>query len=282
MKKRIKDLAFALKVKKEELLDISLNLDSNEDAYYRVWDEPKTDEYGKPKYKDGILQTRPINAPIKELKVLQSKILNHVLYSFKLPEYFFGGIKGKDAVLNARFHQGNKFFFQTDLKDFYPSIHYTRVEKSLRSIGFYPDVARLITRICTKEGAIPQGCPTSSYLAALVVYDCANDLLEKYISEKFKVTLYVDDLTISSPVDFKQKSVEILNELRTRDLKINFDKTKYYSKNPIVTGVVVKNNGISAPEYSYSKSIDMNLSENSRKGHLIRIDYIKKIAKKKQ
>lgn len=282
MKKRIKDLAYALKVKKEELLDISLNLDKNENVFYRSWDEPKTDEYGKPKYKDGILQTRPINAPTKHLKVLQSKILNRVLYSFKLPEYFFGGIKGKDAVLNARIHQGNKFFFQTDLKDFYPSIHHTRVEKSLRNIGFYPDVARIITRICTKEGAIPQGCPTSSYLAALVVYDCANDLFEKYISEKFKVTLYVDDLTISSPVDFKHKSVEILNELRARGLKINFDKTKYYSKNPIVTGVVVKNNGISAPEYSYSKLADMKLSENSRKGHLMRINYIKKIAKKKQ
>lgn len=282
MRKRIKDLAFALKVKKEELLDISLKLDSNENAFYRAWQEPKTDEYGNPKYKDGVLQTRPINAPVKKLKALQSRILNHVLYSFKLPEYFFGGIKGKDAVLNARFHQGNKFFFQTDLKDFYPSIHHTRVEKSLRHIGFYPDVARLITRICTKEGAIPQGSPTSSYLAALVAYNCANDLFEKYIAEGFKVTLYVDDLTISSPIDFKQKSMAILNELRARDLKINFDKTKYYSKNPIVTGVVVKNNGISAPEYSYLKSLDMNLSENSRKGHLTRIKYIEKIAKKKQ
>lgn len=282
MKKRIKDFAYAVKVNKEELLKISLKLDSDENSFYRTWDEAKKDEFGKPKYKEGLLQTRPINAPIKELKEIQSKILNKVLYSFKLPEYFFGGIKGKDAVLNARFHQGNKFFFQTDMKDFYPSIHYTRVEKSLRHIGFYPDIARLITRLCTKEGSIPQGCPTSSYLAALVVYDCANDLLTKYISEQFKVTLYVDDLTISSPVDFKERSVEIIHELRSRDFKINFDKTQYYSRNPIVTGVVVKNNGISAPEYSYLKSNDPDLSENSRKGHLMRINYIKRIAKKNQ
>lgn len=282
MKTRIKDLAYALHCKKDVLINIALKLDSNENSFYRAWDEPKKDEYGKPKLKDGVLQTRPINAPIKELKVLQSKILNKVLYTNKLPEYFFGGIKGKDAVTNARVHQGNKYFFQTDLKDFYPSIHYSRVEKALRHIGFYPDVARVITRICTKEGAIPQGCPTSSYLAALVVYDCANDLLEKYIAERFKVTLYVDDLTVSSPVDFKNKSVEILDELRERDLKINFEKTRYYSKNPIVTGVVVKNNGISAPESAYIKSKDLMLSENSRKGHLMRIGYINKIRKKKQ
>ena len=105
-------------------------------------------------------------------------------------------------------------------------------------------------------------------------------MLEKYITERFKVTIYVDDLTISSQVDFKNRSVEILDELRKRDLKINFEKTRYYSKNPIVTGVVVKNNGIYAPESAYIKSNDLMLSENSRKGHLMRIGYINKIRKR--
>jgi len=274
-------LAFALKLQKEELIKIASNLDSNETIFYKSWDEPKTDEYGNPKYKDGVLQTRPINAPIDKLKSIQSKILIKVLSTIRLPVYFYGGIKGTDAVKNARFHQGNKYFFQTDLKNFYPSIHYTRVEKSLRKSGFYPDVARLITRLCTKEGSIPQGCPTSSFLASMVIYDCANDLFEKYLSEKLKVSIYVDDLTFSSPIDFKSRSVEILQELRERDLMINFDKTKYSSCNPIVTGVVVKNNGISAPPHTYTKANDPNLTENSRKGHRMRINYIKKIAKKK-
>lgn len=281
MKKRIKDFAFAINVDKEKLLKVAAKLDVDENNLYKTWDEPKTDEYGNPKYKDGILQTRPINAPTKSLKELQSKILKKVLYSFKLPTFFFGGIKGKDAVLNARLHQGNKYFFQTDLKDFYPSIQYRVVEDTLRKMGFYPDVARLITRLSTKNGSIPQGCPTSSYLAALVIYYNANDLLEKYYSENLKVSVYVDDLTFSSPIDFKERSKIILQELRQRGLKINFDKTRYYTHNPLVTGVVVKNNGITAPEASFIKSKAPHLTENSRKGHQMRIDYIKKIAKKK-
>ncbi|WP_167618033.1 reverse transcriptase family protein [Maribellus sediminis] len=281
MRKRIKDLAYALKVPSSALLEMEAKLVEDEAKFYNNWDEPKTDEFGQPKYKDGVLQTRPINAPVKQLKQIQSGLLHNVLYKIKLPDYFYGGIAGKDAVKNARFHQGNKYFFQTDLKDFYPSIGYTKVEHALRKQGFYPDVARLITRLSTKEGAIPQGCPTSSYLASMVLFDLVGNLFEKYISEGFKLSIYVDDLTISSPTDFKDRTAVILAELRDRGLLINFDKTSYSSKNPSVTGVVVKNNGIAAPAHTYENSINATLSENSRKGHQMRIAYIKKISKQK-
>ena len=145
MKKRIKDLAFALKIEKEKLLEIAAELDINEKEFYKNWDEPKTDEKGQPRFENGQLLTRPINAPINRLKIIQSKILHNVLYKLNLPKYFFGGLKNKDAVLNARFHQGNKYFFLTDLKDFYPSVHFTSVENALRKEGFYPDIAKLIT-----------------------------------------------------------------------------------------------------------------------------------------
>lgn len=282
MKKRIKDLAFVLKVDVQTLVDLSNALNANEDSFYRSWDEPKTDERGNRRYKNGVLLTRPINAPIFELKRVQRKILRNVLYKIELPQNYFGGVKKKDAVLNARYHQGNKYFLLTDLKDFYPSISYLEVEKSLRKQGFYPDVARMITRIGTKNGAIPQGCPTSSFLASLVVRNCAGDLLTTYESQNKKVSLYVDDLTISSPTDFKPEVDEILGELRGRGLKINFDKTYYKSKNPVVTGVVVKNNGICPMPHTYERAEDNNRTVESREGHKVRIEYIKRIKNKKK
>lgn len=281
MKKRTKDLAYALKIKKDLLLKLSASLDTNERSFYKNWNEPKTDDKGQPRFENGVALTRPINAPINKLKYVQSQLLNNVLYKVKLPEYFFGGLKNKDAVLNARYHQGNKYFFLTDLKDFFPSVHFTSVENALRKEGFYPDVAKLITRICTKEGAIPQGCPTSSFLASLVVYHSCGDLFEKYKSEGLKVSVYVDDITISSPIDFKDRAILILEELRTRGLKINFKKTHYCTDNPIVTGVQVKNNGISPLPHTYEYSVDLTRSEASRKGHIQRINYVKKISKKK-
>lgn len=270
-----------MKINKKQLIDISNSLDARESSFYKQWDEPKTDEKGQPRYENDILLTRPINAPVKDLKFIQAKLLKEVLYKLKLPDYFFGGLKNKDAVLNARCHQGNKFFFLTDLKNFYPSVHFSSVEKALRKEGFYPDVARLITRICTKEGAIPQGCPTSSFLASLVVFHSCGNLFTKYRNEGLRVSIYVDDITISSPIDFKEKTSEILSELRNCGLKINFEKTHYCSKNPIVTGVQVKNNGISPLPHTFERSIDDSIKESSRKGHVERIKYVKRISKKK-
>ncbi len=282
MKKRTKDLAFALKVPLATLREITKGLDINESKFYNNWDEPKTDEKGNPILINGEVITRPINAPIKRLKAIQSKVLHTILYEIKLPDYFFGGIKKKDAVLNARHHQGNKYFFLTDLKNFYPSISHKEVEKALRRQSFYPDVAKLITRLSTKQGMIPQGCPTSSFLAGLVVYTNCGALLDSYISEGFKVSLFVDDLTISSQADFKSRSVKILEDLRKNGLKINFEKTSYCTKNPVVTGVQVKNNGIAAMPHTYELAKDNSLTEAAKKGHSTRIKYIDKIAKRKR
>ncbi|MBR9847717.1 MAG: RNA-directed DNA polymerase [Algicola sp.] len=282
MKKRIKDLSFKLKIKKKFLQKLASEIDARESDFYRYWDEPKTDEKGLPRIENGIALTRPINAPINKLKYVQSQLLKEVLYEIDLPEYFFGGLKKKDAVLNARYHQGNKYFFLTDLKDFYPSVHYTSVENALRKEGFYPDVAKLITRICTKEGAIPQGCPTSSYLASLVVFHSCGDLFSNYQKDGLTVSIYVDDITISSPTDFKADTPKILEDLRSRGLKINFQKTHYCTFNPKVTGVQVKNNGISPLPHTFERSKDITRSEASRNGHFQRIKYIKRIAKRKK
>ena len=78
MRKRIKDLAFQIKVKKETLLDICDKLDINESNFYKSWNEPKKDPYKNPlKDSEGNIKTRPINAPIKPLKKIQSKILKN-------------------------------------------------------------------------------------------------------------------------------------------------------------------------------------------------------------
>ena len=281
MKSKIKDFAFALKVPSNELGSLFNSILEDESAFYKQWDEVKKDKSGNPKIKDGVIQTRPINAPVEKLKLIQSKILRLLSANFPLPEYFFGGVKGRDAVKNGRFHQGNKFFFQADFKGFYTSIHFSWVESSLRKRGFYPDVARLITRICTTKGSIPQGCPTSYYLAAIVLADRASKIFQKYMDLGFKVSVYVDDITISSPIDFKDQTSKILEELRDVGFQISFEKCSYKTKDPEVTGVVVKNNGICATSQAFKSSKDQTKSEASRAGHTNRIIYIRRISKNK-
>ncbi len=281
MRKRVKDLAYRLSIPQSTLMKIAEDLDQDEKLYYHTWNMAKTNSDGSPRQKEGVTETRPINAPNKQLKHIQSRILERVLYEVTLPKYFFGGVKGKDAVKNARFHQGNKFFYQTDLKNFFPSIKHTLVRNALVKQGFYPEVAALITRLCTKSGAIPQGCPTSSFLSAMVLKDLAHDIFTDIIKSGKKLSIYVDDITISSAIGFQTEANHYLNQIRARGLKINFDKTTYSTKNPLVTGTIAKNNGISPTEKDFEKANDPNRSEESRNGYIQRINYIKRTSKKK-
>lgn len=279
MRKRSKDFCFAINVPRNQIEKLLHELDSNSDELYNQWKKPKKESDGSIKVTNGVIQTREINAPVINLKTIQSRILTKCLYSIKLPPYFYGGVKKKDGVLNARFHQGNKYFFQTDLKNFYPSISYKMVENVLRKKGFYPEVAKIITRLSTKDGVVPQGCPTSSFLAALVVENLIGDVIQKYIVKGYKISVFVDDITISSPIDFKDETPRIIEEFRSRGLLINFEKTSYCTKNPKVTGILVKNNGIAPLPKTFEGAKDPNKSENSRIGHQRRIDYVKKKSK---
>lgn len=278
MRKRVKDLAYTIGVHQRILTKLATSLDKDEFKSYRSWEEQKYNTDGSPKIKNGAPETRSFDAPKGELKFVQRRLLHRALCKIKLPDYFYGGVKGKDGVLNARFHQGNKYFLLTDFQNFYPSIRSREVESALRKEGFYPDVARIITRLTTKGGRVPQGGPSSSFLASLVLSQKAKSLFESLKLEGFKISVFVDDVTISSPFDFKNSVSRILHDLRSIGLKIHHKKTYYKSLNPVVTGTVVKNNGICATSSTYDALRDESRSLPSKQGYLERIKYIKRIS----
>lgn len=72
---------------------------------------------------------RSIHAPVKGLKAIQ-KTLAFVLQCVFEPHHAAMGFAlGKSIVDNARIHQGSKYVFNIDLKDFFPSIDQARVWK---------------------------------------------------------------------------------------------------------------------------------------------------------
>ena len=77
-------------------------LDEDDSKFYRNWNQAKTDSRKQPRYENGVLLTRPINAPVVKLKSVQSKILRNVLAKIKLPEYFFGGSMGHSDDVGDR------------------------------------------------------------------------------------------------------------------------------------------------------------------------------------
>lgn len=248
MIKSTKHLSYILKVDFKEIQTIINNIDN----YYKEKVIIKLDKFGKPKLdKNGEPRKRIINPSLNRLKVIQKRIQKNILVTIELPSYAFGAVKRKDNVDNAKQHQGKKYKFTTDLKDFFPSITNKAVYEMFINQCFSHQIASILTKLTTYKGKIPQGAPTSSTLANLVFMK-TGDILHQYAQDnKLTFTSFVDDMTFSSSTDFKSKVPKIL-EIITNDYKISHKKT-YYSRNPNITGLHPMNNHLKLPKSFMNK-----------------------------
>src|ERR1700748_2935728 len=110
----------------------------NIEQYYLKWVEEKKDKVtGEIKtYPDGTPKTRVIRPSHPRLKAIQRSILRNILAKVPLPDFIQGGVNGKSNISNAKRHQGNKYQFLTDLKDFFPSITPVRIYDLFLSLGY--------------------------------------------------------------------------------------------------------------------------------------------------
>ncbi len=239
----------------------------NIEDFYSEIKRFKTDKLGnkrrnKPKYKQfGEYWLRIINPPKPELKEIQQHINGYLVENIPLPEYAYGGVKHKDNIRNARFHKGQKFVFQTDLKDFFPFITHKMVYEMFRRNGFSPDVSSLLTKLTTYKGHLPQGAPTSTTIANLIFVPTGTELQAIAEREGLRFTTFVDDVTMSSQSDFKHVVPEIIQTITSHGFKISQGKTTYKSGITEITGVRMLNNSMTVTnkfKNALSKETDMS------------------------
>jgi len=265
MIKTPKHLAYTLKVDLSEIESITKNINN----FYREKCEVKKHKNGDPKLdKDGNPKIRKINPSQRRLKVIQKRIQKDILSKIEMPPFAFGAVKGKDNVLNAKKHQGKKYKFTTDLKDYFPSIKSSSVYKMFIENDFSPDVSKILTNLTTYQGQIPQGAPTSSTLANLVFINTGRKLYEFSERNNITFTSFVDDLSFSSPTDFKELVPEIL-DIITSEYKISHQKT-HYSRNPNITGLHPMNNHLKLPTSFMDKLKNLSEKTEEQKNGLLR------------
>ena len=173
------------------------------DELARRLDMPSDNLRGiRPKYSAFVIPKRAggkrkILAPSPELKALQRRILHRVLGKLRVHPAVTGFQKGHSIVSNAAFHVGKAVVLRMDIADFFSNTAAKRVENYFRKIGWNREAAGLLTRLCTHEGGLPQGAPTSPRLGNLVNYrlDARLSGLGKRLGAAY--TRYADDLTFS-------------------------------------------------------------------------------------
>lgn len=164
---------------------------------------------------------RIIHAPNKGLKSIQ-KCLNLIFQTvYTVSSSANGFVPGRSIVDNARIHEGNRYIYNIDLKDFFPSIEAGRVWSRLQHPPFNlnektgrKELANTITWLCCHEleveryqngswvkeirSVLPQGAPTSPTLSNIICQRL--DFYLNAVAKQFglKYSRYADDITFSS------------------------------------------------------------------------------------
>lgn len=238
------DLAELLEVTEERLI-------------YHLYIFPSSRRYTSfqiPKKSGG---TREISAPITSLKIIQRK-LNQVLLAVYQPKASVHGyVLSKGIVTNARMHLRQRYVFNIDLKDFFPSINFGRVRGMFIAppYGLAPEVATIIAQICCWNNQLPQGAPTSPIVSNMICAKMDSQLLRLAEKHRCIYTRYADDITFSTSVPQFSAAIATVTEIagqvevgrelghiiHNNGFEVNHDKirlqTKYQRQE--VTGLTV-------------------------------------------
>ncbi|WP_099330445.1 reverse transcriptase family protein [Erwinia amylovora] len=167
------------------------------------------------------------------LKSLLRKINQKIFTKINYPDYLFGSIPDRenprDYILCAEQHCKAKVLIKIDIENFLPTMReeyvYSIFNKLLKCSE---EVSAILTKLTTFDGYVPQGAPTSTYLANLYFFDSEPKKVQHLRNNGFRYTRLIDDITISRATkegSWKYVESYIGEFITQKHLSINKDKT---------------------------------------------------------
>jgi hypothetical protein len=154
-------------------------------------------------------KARNFMVPDARLKAVQRRILARVLSLVPLPASLHGGVLSRSPETNARRHLAKPLLARIDIKDFFPSVDHRRIAAMFRAVfGCGREATWLLTRLTTFKGELPQGVPTSTMIANLLLADhVARPAEQSARAIDVDFTSFVDDMAFSG-----SRAPELINE----------------------------------------------------------------------
>ncbi len=218
------------------LLDSAvLDVSQHSSRYYTRFERPK---------RTG--GTRLISASKGTLKSMQRALLDGLLSGYSLPEHVQGCVRGRSPVTNARIHVGQPVVVNIDLVDFFGSVSFDMIAQVfIERFRFDEEAAEIFARLTVSGGGLPQGAPTSPYLANLAALELDNAIMrycdQTVGKDNFRYSRYVDDITISGALALQELLPSIYECIVRNGFMPNVNKTRVLRRSirQSVTGVVV-------------------------------------------
>lgn len=191
--RRIKHVAERVGFTEQRLVEIAENADS-------LCQELILLDPAKPNVLREVLNVRG------DLRRVQERLLRKVFMPRLTPSpYAHGGVRGRHIKSNIQVHADSVFVLTADISNFFPSVSRNRVYRLFaQKLGCTPDVARLLTRLCTYRHHLALGLVTSPFLAEQVLLPIDQRLNGACNKAGLSFTRYVDDITISGPFDLEK------------------------------------------------------------------------------
>lgn len=200
--------------------------------------------------------TRTISAPANKLKIIQQK-LNHVLrLIYRTRTVVHGFALERSIVTNASSHAKSRYVLNVDLRDFFSAVNFGRLRGMLmaRPYSVGATAATIIAQLCTLDGKLPQGAPTSPILTNMICGRLDNQLKKLAVAYRCNYTRYADDITFSTSlrsfpsalaetIGTTAKTVvgaELLQVIKANGFEVNPDKVRLqqWRQRQEVTGLV--------------------------------------------
>jgi hypothetical protein len=205
----LRDLEFRLGFNRNVLLDTA----DTAPQFYR----PFTKRGSKP---------RLIDNPTGILKVIQARIQSNLLAKIPLPTHIQGGVSKRSPITNATKHLNANTVVTLDICKCFPSITNRQVFRAWRKIfGCSPTIAHILTKLTTFERHLPQGAPTSTTLANIVLSEIDDRIGTLSKARNVTYSRFVDDL-IFSGTDARSVINEVVRILKMDGFRIPHAKMK--------------------------------------------------------
>ncbi len=266
---------------KERTIDFLLNLEI---------DEPVNESfYNKLIIRKKNKRKRILHEPIEPLKIAQRSLLRFLYHAVEIKKNlkpdqntsFFKGMKVglirgvtayrpySSVIRNANFHKNQEMLIKLDINNFFGSVQKNNVQKIWRNIwsntpksnsaqylNYSAEEIQLLTvkstNLTTLDNSLPQGAPTSGFLANCILDEFDKVLLTYCSKRQLNYSRYSDDITISGKLRKSKEISKIIcfvnHQLKLNNFELHRKKTRVLKKHnrQIVTGIVV-NEKLSIP-----------------------------------
>ena len=220
-------------------------------------------------------ETRLLTAPSPSLKQAQRWIYQSILKNDdRMSMYAHGFREGRSVKSNAKPHEKAYWLLTVDLKDFFSNVYANRVYSYFSELGYEKKVCWALTTLCTYQGHLPQGAPTSPCLSNLIAKPLDDEIASYCADNGMEYSRYADDITISSAQQDIVPSVDAIRRIVERNgFRLNHKKTRlcHRGQRMEVAGLTI-DDGVYVPK-SFRKEILRDLyfcSKYSPESHVAR------------